>query len=72
MRVGVDEAGRDGLAAANHLTVGAGAAQVAHRHDTIARDADIRLEARAAGAVEHGDIADDQVAAQRHECLVRE
>ena len=66
MCVRVDEARRDGAAGGGNLAVRAGRPEVAHRGDAIAGDADIGLETGGAAAVEHGGIANDEVAAQRH------
>ena len=61
MRVRVDEAGGQRLAGGDHLAVGRAAAEVADRDDAVAGDADVGGEARRAGAVEHGGVADDQI-----------
>jgi hypothetical protein len=42
---------------------GADGAEVADLDDAIAGDADVGLEARRAGAVEHRRVTDDQIAA---------
>jgi hypothetical protein len=60
---------RDGLAGDDNLFVGRRSTEIADGHDTITRDADIGIEARSAGTVENGGIADDQIATQTH--LVR-
>ena len=66
MRVAVNEARRHGLAARHHFAVCAGAAQIAHRHNAVARDTNITAPACGAGAINDGRIADDQIAAESH------
>ena len=60
--VGVDEAGSQRAAGGEHLAVCGGAAEVADVHDAVSGHADIGAVAGGAGAVEHGSVADDEVA----------
>ena len=66
MRVAINEARRHGLAARHDFAVCAGAAQITHRHNAVARDTNIPAPACAAGAINDGRIADDQIAAESH------
>src|SRR5689334_20856383 len=66
MRVGVDEAGGEGLAGGDHLPVRAGAAEVADAADPVAGAAHVTDGARPAGAVEERGVTDDEVAAEGH------
>ena len=66
MRVAVNEARRHGLAARHDFPVCAGAGQITHRYNAVARDTNIPTSAYSAGAINDGRIADDQIAAESH------
>jgi hypothetical protein len=65
MGVNIDEAGSYQHSAGIDLTWAA-FFDLAHRHEAIARDADIGDQWLAAGSVNHPSIADDQIGNRPH------
>jgi hypothetical protein len=66
MGVGIYEARRNSVAPGKHFLVSRCTPKIANGDDPVARNSDIGIEARRAGPVENGGIADDQIAAQSH------